>query len=70
MRLQEEVAILRDMKFVHALALVGLIGLDQADIDGIPSDGLFGGLVENLRGAGTKDGGAMAAIGKRFEEGN
>ena len=55
MGFEEEVPILRDVNFVHALALVGFVRLDQADGDRIPSHGFFGGLVENLRGEGAEN---------------
>ncbi len=67
-RFEKQVSILGDVNFVHAFAFVGLVGLNQSDGDRVPSDGFFGGLVENLRGEGAEDAGAAGAVGKGFEQ--
>ena len=47
---EEEVSILGDMDFLHALTFVRFVGFNEANRNGIPSDGFVGGLVENLSG--------------------
>src|SRR5271163_877819 len=49
MRLKKQVAVFRDMNFLHSFALVGLVRLNQAGRNRIPSHSTIAGRVENLR---------------------
>jgi len=65
---KKEVAVLGDVDLVHAFAGVGLIRLDQPGRDRIPSDGLFGGRVEDLRRIAAKNHGPAGSVGELMEK--
>lgn len=68
MGLKEKVAVFGDVDLVYTFALVGFVSPHQSDGYRIPSDRLFGGRVENLRGIAAKDRGAARSVGEFLKE--